>query len=80
MCNNRRTPKVWGKGKPVLKSHAIPDDNGNVEWYDVRFKHGIEEKVMAKDMKIDATEEHTHNKEEDDPEKMTKTEVNAQWT
>ena len=42
----------FGKGKPVLKSHAIPDDNGNVEWYDVQFKHGIEEKVMAKDMKI----------------------------
>ena len=48
----------FGKGKPVLKSHAIPDDNGNVEWYDVQFKHGIEEKVMAKDMKILATEDH----------------------
>ena len=40
----------FGKGKPILKSHAIPDDNGYVEWYDVQFKHGIEEKVMAKDM------------------------------
>ena len=38
----------WGKGKPILKSHAIPDDNGYVEWYDVQFKHGIEEKVMQK--------------------------------
>ena len=52
---------VYGKGKPILKSHAIPDDNGFVEWYDVQFKHGIEEKVMAKDMKI--IEESTHNKE-----------------
>ena len=42
----------FGKGKPVLQSHAIPDDNGYVEWYDVQFKHGLEEKVMAKDMKI----------------------------
>ena len=42
----------FGKGKPILKSHAIPDEDGNVEWYDVQFKHGIEEKVMAKDMKI----------------------------
>ena len=33
---------VYGKGKPILKSHAIPDDNGFVEWYDVQFKHGIE--------------------------------------
>ena len=44
---------VWGKGKPLLKSHAIPDDNGYVAWYDVQFKHGIEEKVMAKDMVIE---------------------------
>ena len=35
---------VWGKGKPLLKSHAIPDDNGYVSWYDVEFKHGIEKK------------------------------------
>ena len=38
----------WGKGKPILRSHAIPDDNGYVEWYDVQFKHGIEEKVMPR--------------------------------
>ena len=55
----------FGKGTPVLKSHAIPDENGKVEWYDVQFKHGIEEKVMAKDMKILATEGHHE-------EKMTK--------
>ena len=48
----------FGKGKPIVNSHAIPDDEGNVEWYDVQFKHGIEEKVMAKDMKILATEGH----------------------
>ena len=48
----------WGKGKPILKSHAIPDDNGYVEWYDVQFKHGIEEKVMAKDMKIISESQH----------------------
>ena len=23
---------VWGLGKPIEKSHAIPDDNGFVEW------------------------------------------------
>jgi len=56
----------WGKGKPVHGSHAIPDDEGNVEWYDVQFKHGIEEKVMAEDMKIVVSEAH-------DEEKMPKT-------
>jgi len=42
----------WGKGKPVYESHAIPDDEGNVEWYDVQFKHGLEEKVPASDMEV----------------------------
>ena len=49
---------VWGKGKPVHGSHAIPTDDGYVEWYDVQFKHGIEEKVMAEDMEIMVSEAH----------------------
>ena len=54
----------WGKGKPILRSHAIPDDNGYVEWYDVQFKHGIEEKVMAEDMRIIFSEAHHEEKKE----------------
>mgnify|MGYP001336184062 CR=1 FL=1 len=53
---------VWGKGKPVHGSHAIPDDEGFVEWYDVQFKHGIEEKVMAEDMQIMVSEAHHEEK------------------
>jgi len=49
---------LYGKGKPVYESHAIPDDNGNVEWYDVQFKHGVEKKVPAADMEIVTLEEH----------------------
>ena len=52
----------FGRGKPILQSHAIPDDNGNVEWYDVQFKHGIEEKVMADDMQIMVSEAHHEEK------------------
>ena len=66
---------IWGLGKPIEKSHAIPDDNGFVEWYDVQFKHGIEEKVMAEDVKI--LKNSSHNKEEKEPEKMTKMELKA---
>ena len=55
----------WGKGKPILKSHAIPDDEGYVEWYDVQFKHGIEEKVMASDMEIMVSEEHSHTEKKE---------------
>ena len=54
---------VWGKGKPIHGSHAIPTDAGYVQWYDVQFKHGIEEKVMAEDMKILVSEGH-HEEEE----------------
>ena len=64
---------VWGRGKPIHSSHAIPDDEGNVEWYDVQFKHGIEEKVMAEDMKIIVSE--GHHEEEDMPK--TKMELKA---
>jgi len=49
---------VWGKGKPLYASHAMPDENGYVEWYDVQFKHGIEEKVMVEDMEVVKKEMH----------------------
>ena len=42
----------FGLGKPIHGSHAIPDDEGNVEWYDVQFKHGVEEKVMVEDVNV----------------------------
>ena len=57
---------VWGKGKPIHGSHALPTDDGYVEWYDVQFKHGIEEKVMAKDMDILVSE--AHHEDDDDEE------------
>jgi hypothetical protein len=63
---------IWGLGKPIEKSHAIPDDNGFVEWYDVQFKHGVEEKVMAEDMKILKNANHTK-----DEGNMPKTKTDA---
>ena len=69
---------VWGKGKPVHGSHAIPTDDGYVEWYDVQFKHGIEEKVMAEDMTILVSEgHHEAMDDEEDPKKMTKEKLHA---
>ena len=67
---------VWGKGKPVHGSHAIPTDDGYVEWYDVQFKHGIEEKVMAEDMEIMVSEAH-HEDAHEDPMKMNKEKLHA---
>ena len=51
----------FGLGKPVYESHAIPDENGHVAWYDVEFAHGIEEQVPVEDMQILQTEAHNGN-------------------
>ena len=59
---------VWGRGKPVHGSHALPDDEGNVEWYDVQFKHGIEKKVMAEDVEVLKMGSHTSEGEMDEDE------------
>ena len=51
----------FGLGKPVYESHAIPDEDGHVAWYDVEFAHGIEEQVPVEDMQILQTEDHKGN-------------------
>ena len=73
-CHSKRhdcATVVWhpdfGIGKPIYESHAVPTDEGFVEWYDVEFKHGIEKEVMAEDMEIMQMAEHgvTASKEYD---------------
>ena len=61
----------FGLGKPVYESHAIPNDDGSVDWYDVEFAHGIEREVPAEDMQILQTEAHKEKVHKDD-EKMIK--------
>jgi len=61
----------WGLGKPVYESHAIPNDDGSVDWYDVEFAHGIEKEVPAEDMQILQTEAHKEKVHKDD-DKMIK--------
>ena len=58
----------WGRGKPIHGSHALPDDEGNVEWYDVQFKHGIERKVMAEDVEVLKMGHHMGEDEMDEDE------------
>ena len=77
----------WGLGKPIYESHAIPTDDGFVEWYDVQFKHGIEKRVPVADMEV--IEEANHmkkkktetedasNDQEDDGEGMDKVDPKA---
>ena len=48
----------WGVGKPLYASHAVPDENGYVSWYDVEFEHGVERKVPTEGMNVMQTEAH----------------------
>ena len=67
---------VWGLGKPIVGSHAIPDDNGFVEWYDVQFKHGIEREVSA-DYVVEGHGGPHEAGDNMEPEKMTKVALGA---
>ena len=62
----------WGLGKPVYESHAIPTDDGYVEWYDVEFKHGIEKEVPAEDMEIIEEANHMKSNKDKEDKKMIK--------
>jgi hypothetical protein len=41
--------------------HADPDEDGNIEWYDVMFDHGIEEQVSIEELKVTKAESHMHS-------------------
>ena len=52
-----------GEGKTIFSQHAEPDDEGNIEWYDVMFEHGIEKHVPTIDLEILVSESHmSHRK------------------
>lgn len=61
MCATKVFHKEWAEGTPIKTMHADPDENGNIEWYDVMFEHGIE-RVMTEEMDILQTESHMHSK------------------
>jgi len=59
-CANVVEHPEWGEGTCITEMHAEPDENGFVEWYDVKFEHGIEEQVLVSDMKVVSEAMHTH--------------------
>lgn len=52
---------TMGEGKTLTTQHAEPDMDGNIEWYDVMFDHGIE-RVMTEDLEILVSESHMHSR------------------
>ncbi len=52
----------FGEGRTITTQHANPDADGNIEWYDVMFEHGIEKQVPTSTLEILVSEMHMHSK------------------
>ena len=52
----------FGEGRTITTQHANPDADGNIEWYDVMFEHGIERYVPTNTLEILVSEMHGHSK------------------
>jgi hypothetical protein len=71
LCAKNVVHESWGEGSCIPTMHADPDEDGNIEWYDVMFDHGIEEQVSIEELKVTKAESHIHSskkkiKESDD--------------
>jgi hypothetical protein len=60
LCAKNVVHESWGEGSCVATMHADPDEEGNIEWYDVMFDHGIEEQVSIEELKVTKAESHIH--------------------
>tara|TARA_B110000858_G_scaffold40052_1_gene45528 strand:+ start:2194 stop:3996 length:1803 start_codon:yes stop_codon:yes gene_type:complete len=60
LCAKNVVHESWGEGSCVATMHADPDEEGNIEWYDVMFDHGIEEQVSIEELKVTKAEDHIH--------------------
>ena len=62
LCAKNVVHEEWGEGECVPTMHAIPDEDGNVAWYDVMFEHGIEKGVVISELKVTRSEAHENHK------------------
>lgn len=60
-CAKHVYSELFGEGQVVEADHAEPDENGNINWYNVQFTHGIE-KVFTEDIEIMVAEYHANHK------------------
>lgn len=81
-CAKHVYSDIFGEGVVLEAEHADPDDNGNIEWYTVKFDHG-DEVVYTEDLDILMAEYHNNHKKkkekkEDDTEMNEKLHPNQQ--
>ena len=73
LCAKHVFSDVYGEGIVMEGNHADPDEQGNIEWYTVKFDHG-EETVFTEDIEVMINEYNSHKKknmsEEDLDEKI----------
>lgn len=60
LCAKTVNHESFGPGATIHGQHAIPDVNGDIEWYMVEFKHGTE-KVRTEDVEVIFAVEHHHD-------------------
>ena len=60
LCAKNVVHENWGEGVCIPTMHADPDAEGNVEWYDIMFEHGIETRVSIDELKVTKAESHNH--------------------
>ena len=75
-CATHVEHSKWGKGECISESHAEPDENGNVAWYNVIFEHGTE-KVNTDDVKVVKSSHHMHASHK--PKKKKKVNETDDW-
>lgn len=63
-CATHVEHAVLGKGTTISEQHAVPDAEGNIEWYTVQFEHSVQ-KVLTKDLTITMSEAHVHESSEE---------------
>ena len=60
LCAKVVNHESFGPGSCIHAEHAIPDVDGNIEWYMVEFKHGTE-KIQTADVDVVLAVEHVHD-------------------
>lgn len=61
LCAKQVVHETWGEGMCIETQHADPDMEGNIDWYDVMFEHGVETKVSISELKVTKSEDHIHS-------------------
>lgn len=74
-CAKHVYSDLFGEGIVLESEHADPDDDGNIEWYTVKFDHG-DEVVYTEDLDILIAEYHDNHKKKEKKDKNDKDEVN----